>query len=129
MHFFLSCSGDLLIDFGRSPFWNCPAPEDPTATSGSVTVPSVQRRPTTEENRWSSLDGNSVGPNTQLLAKYQPPQPPQPPSQPSPPAVSNKLPWYIPAIECNEPENHVYYAHLGPNGGSQGYNAITGTNQ
>lgn len=118
--------GDLLIDFGRSPFWNCPAPEDPTATSGSVTVPSVQRRPTTEENRWSSLDGNSVGPNTQLLAKYQPPQPPQPPSQPSPPAVSNKLPWYIPAIECNEPENHVYYAHLGPNGGSQGYNAITG---
>lgn len=111
--------GDLLIDFGRSPFWNCPAPEDPTATSGSVTVPTVQRKPTTEVP-WSSLEGNSVGSNTKYLAKN------QPPPTPSTPAVLNRPPWYIPAIECNEPENHVFYAHLGPTGGSQGYNAITG---
>jgi hypothetical protein len=56
------------------------------------------------------------------LAKNQPPPPPPP----STPAVLTRPPWYIPAIECNEPENHVYYAHLGPTGGSQGYNAITG---
>lgn len=108
--------GDLLIDFGRSPFWNCPAPEDPTPSS--TLAPNSQRRPipvpTTEDNSWASFDGNAVGSNSQTLSN----------AQPLP--ISNKPPWYIPAIECNEPENHVYYAHLGPNGGAQGYNAITG---
>lgn len=105
--------GDLLIDFGRSPFWNCPAPEDPTPSS---TIPTVsQRRPVQpiEDNSWNAYDGNAVGSNTKVLAKT------------PPPPVSNKPPWYIPPIECNEPENHVFYAHLGPNGGTQGYNAIT----
>lgn len=107
--------GDLLIDFGRSPFWNCPAPEDPTPSS--TLAPNSQRRPvaTTEDSNWPAFDGNAVGSNSQTFGKAQPP-----------PSVSNKPPWYIPAIECNEPENHVYYAHLGPNGGAQGYNAITG---
>lgn len=113
--------GDLLIDFGRSPFWNCPAPEDPTPNT--AVTPINQRRPTqptTEEVPWSALEGNAVGANSHPLPKTTV-------APTLPPSIANKRPWYIPAIECNEPENHVFYAHLGPSGGSQGYNAITGS--
>jgi len=35
-------------------------------------------------------------------------------------------PWFIPEIPCNEPENRVFYCHIGPAGGTRGYDAITG---
>lgn len=38
-------------------------------------------------------------------------------------------PWVIPPIQCNEPEDGVLYAQMGPTGGKQGYPAITGTYQ
>lgn len=34
--------------------------------------------------------------------------------------------WEIPAIQCHEPDDGVFYAQLGPTGGKQGYSAITG---
>lgn len=34
--------------------------------------------------------------------------------------------WEIPAIQCNEPPDGVFYAQMGPTGGKQGYPAITG---
>lgn len=34
--------------------------------------------------------------------------------------------WEIPPIQCNEPDDGVFYAQLGPTGGKQGYSAITG---
>lgn len=112
-------TGDLLIDFGRSPFWNCPAPEDPSPSS---TVPPVtsSRRPSTPDRRPVSV--------TEEIPWSQPNDPAGSKSviKISPEPVSNKPPWYIPAIECHEPENHIFYVHLGPNGGTQGYNAITG---
>lgn len=42
-----------------------------------------------------------------------------------PQAPRNKH-WEIPPIECNEPDDGVFYAQLGPTGGKQGYPAITG---
>lgn len=34
--------------------------------------------------------------------------------------------WEIPAIQCYEPPDGVFYAQMGPTGGKQGYSAITG---
>lgn len=34
--------------------------------------------------------------------------------------------WEIPPINCNEPEDGVFYAQMGPTGGKHGYSAITG---
>ena len=34
--------------------------------------------------------------------------------------------WFIPPIQCNEPEDGVFYAQIGPTGGKNGYSSITG---
>ncbi|TRY81057.1 hypothetical protein TCAL_09448 [Tigriopus californicus] len=48
-------------------------------------------------------------------------------NRPTPaPARGTKDPWFIPAIQCHEPEDSVYFAQIGPTGGEQGYQAITG---
>lgn len=45
---------------------------------------------------------------------------------PPPTPVKERHAWYIPPIECNEPEDGVFYAQMGPTGGKRGYPAITG---
>lgn len=35
--------------------------------------------------------------------------------------------WDIPPIQCDEAEDGVLYAQMGPTGGKHGYPAITGT--
>ncbi|KAF5296682.1 hypothetical protein FQR65_LT10223 [Abscondita terminalis] len=45
---------------------------------------------------------------------------------PSPAPASKKNAWEIPAIQCYEPEDGVFYAQMGPTGGKRGYPAITG---
>ncbi|GBP82368.1 hypothetical protein EVAR_55251_1 [Eumeta japonica] len=45
---------------------------------------------------------------------------------PTPKPVPRVEPWDIPAIQCDEPEDGVFYAQMGPTGGKQGYSAITG---
>jgi len=42
------------------------------------------------------------------------------------PLQSAKKPWFIPPIECHEPDDGVYFAQIGPTGGDHGYQAITG---
>merc|ERR1712241_1037285 len=42
------------------------------------------------------------------------------------PAARSKQPWFIPPIECHEPEDGVFFAQIGPTGGDQGYQSITG---
>ncbi|KAK3854277.1 hypothetical protein Pcinc_039232 [Petrolisthes cinctipes] len=89
----LRLRGDMFVNFGRTPEWNCPIPEDhPPAPSS---------------------------PNS---------RPPQSSSGPSEPAAAPPAPnpWYIPPIPCDEPEDGVLYAQIGPTGGVNGYNAITG---
>jgi len=40
--------------------------------------------------------------------------------------VEKHVAWDIPAIQCYEPDDGVYYAQMGPTGGKHGYSAITG---
>lgn len=47
------------------------------------------------------------------------------PPPPAPAPASDK-PWFIPPIECYEPEDGVFFAQIGPTGGDNGYSAITG---
>ncbi|XP_063880815.1 protein Skeletor, isoforms B/C-like [Scylla paramamosain] len=80
----LRLRGNMIVDFGRTPEWNCPVPED-----------TPQSKPQSG------------------------------PSKP-PPAPETNNAWYIPPIPCNEPEDGVMYAQIGPTGGDSGYNSITG---
>lgn len=45
---------------------------------------------------------------------------------PTPAPVNDRNAWDIPAIQCYEPEDGVFYAQMGPTGGKRGYPAITG---
>ncbi|XP_076043060.1 DM13 and DOMON_DOH domain-containing protein skeletor isoform X2 [Oratosquilla oratoria] len=81
-------NGNMLVDFGRNPSWNCPLPEN---SGAAPAVP--QKRP----------------------------------ERPTPaPVAPPTSPWFIPPIPCYEPEDGVFYAQIGPTGGKNGYNAITG---
>ena len=102
--------GDLLIDFGRPPLWNCPAPEEQPASTHT-------QRP---DQSWAALTEKA---QVQGHAPFKPTAPPL-----VAPLKTSKIPkpWFIPPIECYEPENHVFYAHIGPSGGAQGYHGITG---
>jgi len=42
------------------------------------------------------------------------------------PAPRAPKPWYIPPIQCFEPEDGVFFAQIGPTGGDSGYSSITG---
>ena len=46
--------------------------------------------------------------------------------RPAPARKATTRAWDIPAIQCNEPEDGVFFAQIGPTGGEQGYPAITG---
>lgn len=45
---------------------------------------------------------------------------------PKPAPVEKNIAWDIPAIQCYEPDDGVFYAQMGPTGGKHGYSAITG---
>lgn len=47
---------------------------------------------------------------------------------PTPAPASTRGAWEIPPIQCDEPEDGVFYAQMGPTGGKHGYPAITGDN-
>lgn len=44
----------------------------------------------------------------------------------TPAPVKREKPWDIPPIQCDEPEDGIFYAQMGPTGGKHGYSAITG---
>ncbi|XP_033207466.1 protein Skeletor, isoforms B/C isoform X2 [Belonocnema kinseyi] len=94
---------DRFIEFGRPPAWNCPMPDQ------------EQARPFGD----NSDKGSS---NKELVATTRRPQ--RPPATPAP-APKNDA-WIIPDIQCYEPEDGVFFAQMGPTGGSHGYPAITG---
>jgi len=41
-------------------------------------------------------------------------------------APKSEKPWFVPAIQCHEPADGVFFAQIGPTGGNQGYASITG---
>lgn len=135
--------GDRLIDFGRQPVWNCPMPEAEKA---------AEDEDYEEEEYYEAAkpQQNNRGP-AQPPAPVQRQTPPPPPPAttkatpaPTTPKPINRRPattsrpvatpkpaskngaWFIPPIQCNEPEDGVFYAQMGPTGGKQGYPAITG---
>ncbi|XP_014242209.2 protein Skeletor, isoforms B/C [Cimex lectularius] len=106
----VTSKGDVFLDFGRPPKWNCPIPEsDHTAESSNVenisNLPVVSRKPQV---------------TTEVASTYKTPPPPSPV-----PPLKNGA-WVIPPIQCNEPDDGVFYAQMGPAGGKRGYPAITG---
>ncbi|XP_055634516.1 protein Skeletor, isoforms B/C [Toxorhynchites rutilus septentrionalis] len=94
-----------LVDFGRQPYWNCPTPESDQHKSQHA----HQKHP-----------AQGLEPNRRVDAMPRPKQP----ATARPPAKAGA--WEIPPIQCDEPEDGVFYAQMGPTGGKQGYPAITG---
>lgn len=121
--------GDQLIDFGRQPTWNCPQPEpDRDSKQESEEVEEYyDSRPQSSSNgggnrrnKPQSQESNREQPQSEQL-NGRPRKP-----VPTPKPVSKRDAWDIPPIQCNEPEDGVFYAQLGPTGGKHGYPAITG---
>lgn len=131
------------IDFSRLPTWNCPMPEGhkpgnsddfngkyedkyqergggyPLATrlSKGDGVPEEFY----EGNRAQALQGaksHQENVDQRLTQRLPVPTPKS--------VVSENTAWDIPAIQCYEPEDGVFYAQMGPTGGKRGYSAITG---
>ncbi|GAB6022740.1 hypothetical protein CHUAL_006836 [Chamberlinius hualienensis] len=140
---------DHVIDFGRVPQWNCPQPSvdatDDVSLSPSSSSPQVvanKPQPTSavqsnpEQPSPSSASSSSRKPETQLRPADKPIEPPapvrKPPTTPPPPPstagaeATDADVWYIPPIECPEPQDNVFYAQIGPAGGKKGYTSITG---
>ncbi|XP_026301104.1 protein Skeletor, isoforms B/C isoform X3 [Apis mellifera] len=94
---------DRFIDFGRPPIWNCPVPD--------------------HEPSQIFTDQNDDKPDQQQLVATTR-RPYRTPATPAPAPKTGA--WEIPPIQCNEPEDGVLYAQMGPTGGKHGYPAITG---
>lgn len=132
-----------LINFGRQPTWNCPMPEGNKAADAAAdsteeiednsqgyTEPNIppSAQFTEEEfyeNRPQALQMQNRRQQNQAAPTSKPQRsPPRPIATPKP-ANTNGA-WEIPAIQCYEPEDGVFYAQMGPTGGKHGYPAITG---
>lgn len=139
--------GDRFIDFGRQAVWNCPLsegdmklPDDEVADElydepAAANVDNshhrndnANRRHQQEDNRrQQQLESNRRGEQTHLDNRKESQLQDRPRRPvPTPKPVSRNGAWYIPPIQCFEPEDGVFYAQMGPTGGKQGYPAITG---
>nr|XP_022902500.1 protein Skeletor, isoforms B/C [Onthophagus taurus] len=137
--------GDVFIDFGRPPMWNCPMPEsDPVNSKRTTnTQPILQQQQIEEVRPQRNRNGDTS------RRRGQRPTTPVPEEEvttkrvqerrrggsrsttpkivQATPAPASKLDaWEIPPIQCNEPDDGVFYAQMGPTGGKRGYPAITG---
>lgn len=105
----------IKIDFGRLPEWNCPIPDtDAKSVAVHNEVTTVQSSTDITSTSQSSI--KEVTPSKKIR--------PRPVPKPAP--VENNVAWDIPAIQCYEPDDGVFYAQMGPTGGKHGYSAITG---
>ncbi|XP_011185921.1 protein Skeletor, isoforms B/C isoform X2 [Zeugodacus cucurbitae] len=124
------------IDFGRQPIWNCPSPEGSKADRESddnnhqtdfQTYSAYTHNNTQSEefydNRPQALLSTSM---RQAMRPLQQARPQHQHQIPTPKPTSTNGAWDIPAIQCYEPEDGVFYAQMGPTGGKHGYSAITG---
>ncbi|CAG9794628.1 unnamed protein product [Diatraea saccharalis] len=97
--------GDKFIEFGRPPVWNCPMPEGEEEQKEQAPEPVIKPTRPAQQEQTAVIKPNPV---------------------PTPKPVPQVVPWEIPAIQCYEPPDGVFYAQMGPTGGKQGYSAITG---
>jgi len=105
-------TGDVLLDFGRTPKWNCPIPEADSA-------PAAASPPSSAEQQLPSADPDDATYLNRTRTPYS--------AQATPAPAPKTDAWEIPAIQCYEPEDGVFYAQMGPTGGKRGYPAITGS--
>lgn len=108
----LSFTGDVLLNFGRAPKWNCPLPQTDSASASAVATPSSERLSATSRTEEPTTRSRNRSPSAV-------------PATPAPAPKTDA--WEIPAIQCYEPDDGVFYAQMGPTGGKRGYPAITGT--
>lgn len=146
--------GNFLLDFGRSPKWNCPVTESEQSNAkGTIQEETTKREEVQTEVRdsvQSSRNRNSErrrGPNknegsnrdeeANRSSTRRPSErrgsnrstqksPIASRDVPTPAPVKKREAWEIPPIQCNEPEDGVFFAQMGPTGGKHGYPAITG---
>ncbi|EDW84281.2 uncharacterized protein Dwil_GK13233 [Drosophila willistoni] len=134
------------IEFGRQPKWNCPLPEGAKSSGNSAEDEddAPQQQSSTggagypPAGRPSSAEPEEEFYDNRPQALHRTPQPPAPQKRqetaiitqrrpvPTPKPVNSDGAWDIPAIQCHEPEDGVFYAQMGPTGGKHGYPAITG---
>ncbi|XP_043652121.1 protein Skeletor, isoforms D/E isoform X1 [Drosophila teissieri] len=129
------------IEFGRQPKWNCPLPEG--ARAGSNSLEEEDSAPAAQSSTGGAGYPPAGKPNVEPAEEFyenraealhrQPPQRRQETAiitqrrpVPTPKPVNSNGAWDIPAIQCHEPEDGVFYAQMGPTGGKHGYPAITG---
>ncbi|KAF8773852.1 Protein Skeletor like protein [Argiope bruennichi] len=121
-HGALRSEGDIYIDFARSPQWNCPQPADyesepefvpvpPTTTTTPApvrkptkrkpTTPAHKRKPQPTGSRYSSRSSDVRSSESKVDSS-----------------------WNVPPIVC--PSDKTFRAQIGPAGGKEGFQAITG---
>lgn len=90
-----------------------------TTTPKTMTTMRTEKPSRTTERFFSSKHSapmDAEGGDGNHIAEYQ-----------TPPATTTRpTSWQVPPIPCYEPDDRVYYAQLGPTGGTYGYRAITG---
>lgn len=162
--------GNQFIDFGRTPKWNCPMPEndqpsmkavpspaiakkidrqdDETTVTTTTTTARIQQTPASTRGRNNNSErrrggGSSGGrgrattpvvndsersASTSTRTRQQGARAQRFRNNvvPTPAPVSKRNAWVIPPIRCDEPDDGVFYAQMGPTGGKRGYPAITG---
>ncbi|EDW23844.1 GL23703 [Drosophila persimilis] len=129
------------IEFGRQPKWNCPLPEGakPGSSSDEQEEAAPQAQSSTGGKGYPPAGHPNLEPEEEFYenrAEALHRQQPQRRQEtaiitqrrpvPTPKPVNSNGAWDIPAIQCHEPEDGVFYAQMGPTGGKHGYPAITG---
>lgn len=134
------------IEFGRQPKWNCPLPEGAKPGGSSASSSSGEQEPEEEREEQQQQQVSSTGgagyppagrPSIEPDEEFYDNRPQalqrtttttalQRRPVPTPKPVNSNGAWDIPAIQCHEPEDGVFYAQMGPTGGKHGYPAITG---
>lgn len=116
-----------LIQFGREPQWNCPLSENDVKMMEAESEEEEEENygHANHNNNHHSQESNTHNENYESETDRREQQSVQTVPARAPPIVRNKH-WEIPPIECDEPDDGVFYAQLGPTGGKQGYPAITG---
>ncbi|XP_021961187.1 protein Skeletor, isoforms B/C [Folsomia candida] len=99
---------DISIDFGRSPKWNCPEPEKEPEFVSPPPPPSptltTTASPLTTVEQDTSASHQQQKEDVTII----------------PPA------WRIPPIPCSEPDDGVFYLHVGPIGRPDIFKGVTG---
>ncbi|KAJ8933618.1 hypothetical protein NQ314_013908 [Rhamnusium bicolor] len=143
---------DSFINFGRPAKWNCPMPETEQppmvpiqqtriAAEEEEDIPVVlttsaprkntnrrrggNRRPQTPQENVDDSEKSATKTQQQRRRGAQRESGTAVRAVPSPALVQKRDAWDIPAIQCYEPEDGVFYAQMGPTGGKRGGKSYT----